>query len=256
MAFSQQVSATVGGAYSLSGWLLSLCGGSKTPSDCPPDHYIAKMLGLDPTGGIDPLADSVVWVENRHNFWENDKKVGWTNLFTSVVAQAPTVTVFARVNSPFQWHGNHAFIDSFSLVRSPAATLALPAAVTGTVVIVIWEAEQSPDVAAIANGNYHLYVDIQVRPAGEVAWRDLVTGHEGSGSQVFGAPCTDRAYEFRIRARSEQPENEDGAWPNQRYPGVWSEAVPVFFHPVGQPEAPPAGEFRNFLPWIGAVGVC
>jgi hypothetical protein len=256
VAFSQQVSATVGGAYSLSGWLLSLCGGSSVPSDCPADHYIAKMLGIDPTGGVNPLAESVVWVENRHNFWENDEKVGWANLFTSVVAQAPTVTVFARVDSPFQWHGNHGFVDSFSLVRSPAATLALPAAVTGTVVIVIWEAEQSPDVTAIPNGNYHLYVDVQVRPAGELAWRDVVTGHEGAGSQVFAAPCSDRAYEFRIRARSEQPEKEDGAWPNHRYPGVWSEAVPVFFHPASQPAALPAGEFRNFLPWIATFGVC
>src|SRR4051812_32921194 len=57
VAFYQQISATVGGAYSLSGWLLSLCGGSNVPNDCPKDVYMAKLLGIDPTGGIDPLAD-------------------------------------------------------------------------------------------------------------------------------------------------------------------------------------------------------
>lgn len=256
VSFYQQVTATVGGAYSLSGWLLSLCGGSNVPSDCPKDYYIAKMVGIDPTGGIDPLADSVVWVENRRNFVEEGRRVGWANLYTVAVAQAPTITLFARVASPFQWHGNHAFIDAFSLVRSPAATLQLPVTVSGTAVIVSWDAFQSPDVLEIPGGNYQLYVDVQYRHQATTVWTDWVTGHHGNGSQVFSARCLDTSYEFRIRARAEQPAGEPGAWPNQRYPGIWSEAVPVFFDAIDEPVTPGPVENPTFLPLVGAYREC
>lgn len=256
VSFHQQVTASEGGAYSFSGWLLSLCGGSAVPSDCPDGYYMAKMLGIDPTGGVDPLADTVQWVENRRNFWENGQRVGWANLYLSAVAEAPVITVFARVASPFQWHGNHGFIDALSLVRSPAASLAIPTRVDGAALIVIWDAVQSPDVAAIPGGNYKLLVDIQVRHAGAEMWADWVSGYEGSGSQVFTATCSAATYEFRVRARAEQPAGEDGAWPNQRYHGVWSDPVAVSFNPVRDPAPPPPGDHRAYLPLIGAYRVC
>ena len=84
----QQTPVEAGGDYSVSGWFLTLCGGSAVPNDCPDDVYMAKMLGLDPTGGVDPDADSVVWVENRNNFVdENDKRIGWSNLYTAATAE-------------------------------------------------------------------------------------------------------------------------------------------------------------------------
>jgi hypothetical protein len=58
----QQVAVTPGAGYSLSGWMVSFCGGSATPSSCPAGYYIAKMLGIDPTGGTNPTAPSVIWV--------------------------------------------------------------------------------------------------------------------------------------------------------------------------------------------------
>lgn len=41
VAFYQQVSVMTGTAYSVSGWMLSLCGGSTVPSDCPDGYYIS-----------------------------------------------------------------------------------------------------------------------------------------------------------------------------------------------------------------------
>ncbi len=80
----QQTPVEPGGDYSVSGWFLTLCGGSAVPNDCPDGVYMAKMLGLDPTGGIDPDADTVVWTENRNNFVdENDERIGWSNLYTA-----------------------------------------------------------------------------------------------------------------------------------------------------------------------------
>jgi hypothetical protein len=258
LALHQQVTATIGGAYSLSGWMVSLCGGSATPNDCPQGYYIAKLLGIDPTGGIDPLAESVIWVENRraHDEMVNGERAGWQNLYTSTVALSSTITVFARVTSPFQWHGNHAFVDSFSLVRSPAATLSLPAAVNGAAAIIIWDARQSPDVAAIPGGNYHVYVDIQYRHRGAETWIDWVTDHEGSGSQVFTAKCVGTTYEFRIRPRTIQPEGVPGAFPTQRFFGVWSEAVPLRFDPISAAGMRQQGDHLNWLPLVTSYREC
>lgn len=263
MAISQQVSATVGGIYSLSGWFLSLCGGSAVPNDCPQDVYMAKMLGIDPTGGIDPTAASVIWTENRHNFIEDGKRVGWQQMSVSAMAHAPTITVFARINSPFRWHGNHAFIDALSLVRAPLSALTVPATVTGTSVTLQWEGLQSEDIAAIAGGTYTLSYDIQFRHQGVEDWRDLLMDRKNNERTAVTVNCTDTSYDFRIRTRAEQPPAPApaGAWPNHRYYGIWSEPIPVQFLPEAAPvvddtpvELP--GPFRLYLPQVAQQKQC
>ena len=265
VALLQQVDAVSGTAYSLSGWTLSLCGGSAVPSDCPAETYIAKMLGVDPTGGADPWAPSVVWAEDRRNFWEPDvKRVGWVNLRVAATAQAPTVTVFARLDSPFQHHGNHGFLDELSLVQAPTATLTI---VTPTVEIsaevsgpftatLSWDGALGPDIPTIPSGNYKLLIDIDYWHPVNGDWRPVVMEAAGAGSTVFQARCTGATYEFRVRARAEQPEGEGGASPNQRFPGVWS--APLQF-PVPAPVAPPISDDLTthiFLPALFAPGEC
>jgi hypothetical protein len=257
VSFYQQVSATIGGAYSLSGWLLSLCGGSTTPSDCPPGNYIAKMVGIDPTGGTDPQANTVIWGEDRRNFVENNKRVGWTNVRTVAVAQAPTITIFARLNSPFTWHGNHGFIDALGLVRAPTSQLTLPTTVSGTQAISLtWSGEQSPDLLNIPGGKYRLLFDIEVRPFASTAWQNLVDGFVGVGSHSFRPRCADTSYEFRIRARAEQPDGQ-GVQPNQRYPGVWSDPqVVVFTTTISPPPEPPTATLKLYLPLVRSNQTC
>lgn len=262
----QQVTATVGGEYSLSGWMLSLCGGSAVPSDCPQGNYIAKMLGIDPTGGTDPTAETVIWTENRRNFVEEGKRVGWQNLRVSARALQPTITIFARVRSPFQWHGNHAFIDALSLVRAPTSSLLLSPTVTGTNTIVLWNGLQSADVAAIPGGTYELLFDVRVRHELNPTWSTLTSGQPLTGSTVFSAKCLDTNYLFSVRARAEQPEGSNGAWPNQRYEGVWSSPVTVRFvspppaaaPPLITPTLPLSGTpaFQLFLPVVAHQKEC
>lgn len=235
VAFHQQISVTPGGIYSLSGWMLSLCGGSAVPSDCPEDVYISKLLGIDPTGGTDPTAESVIWAENRRNFWEDGERVGWQQMSVSAMAQAETITIFARISSPFRWHGNHAFIDALSLVRAPQAQLQVPTTVTGTTFIVLWQGELAQEISGQSGSTHQLYFDVQSRHESTPEWRDLATNKSAVDSSIFTAVCTNTNYLFRIRARAEQPEGEDGAWPNHRYWGLWSEPVTVGFVP-GVPE--------------------
>lgn len=265
----QQVPATVGGVYSLSGWLLSVCGNNHKPFDCPEGNYIAKYIGLDPNGGTDPDADSVVWVENLNNFVDADgERVGWQNMYTAVRALSPTVTVFARIASPYQWHGNLAFIDAFSLVRGPLSALpALPEEVEGSEVEVAWTGQQSPDVLQTPGSTHELLFDVQVRYGASGEWRELVSNAVGPGQTTFTARCLGSAYEFRVRARAEQPEGSGGVWPNQRYPGVWSDPVSVYFaepSPESGPltpaePSPPTGmegPVRLFIPSLAKTTEC
>lgn len=246
MALYQRVAVTPGGHYSASGWFTSLCGGSNSPNDCPQGHYMAKMLGIDPTGGTDPTAPTVVWSESRAPHTE----ARWVNLRLGVVAQAAQITLFVRVNSPFQWHGNHAFIDAVSLVRAPVAELdPLPASVEGDRVALNWQGAQSPDVAAVG-GTYRLYFDVQARPEGG-GWSTVAEG-AGTGGVTYTPPGPDAAYEFRVRARAEQPEGGGGVSPNHRYPGAWSAAQRVYFD--GSGGTIPAQQQRLYLPSIARQG--
>lgn len=262
VAFHQQISATIGGDYSLSGWMLSLCGGSATPSDCPADVSIIKLLGIDPTGGTDPTAETVVWTENRRNFWEGER-VGWQQISVSAQAEAETITVFARINSPHRWHGNHAFIDGLSLVRAPSAELLVPQTVTGTAALLLWQGSMQPEITGQPGSTHALQFDVQMRHEKTPTWQDLVTNQSSTDSTVFTANCTETTYLFRIRARAEQSDDEDGAWPNHRYLGLWSAPVSVYFvEPPTQeemrvPRTMRANEeFRLFLPMMANQKLC
>ena len=241
VALYQQTAATVGANYSLSAWMLSLCGGSAMPNDCPDGFYMAKMLGIDPTGGTDPLADTVIWAENRHNFAENGERVGWQNLQVSAQAQSETITVFGRINSPFRWHGAHAFIDAFLLLDSPTAQLApLPSQVIGNEIEIQWSGDISAGIRDIPAGRYAATYDIEYRvgEAGEwLPWQF----RQPAGSAFFATDTRNVPHFFRIRAFSEQPEDgPEGAFPNHRFLGVWSEPLSITFVEEEVPEAPPA----------------
>lgn len=84
---------------------------------------------------------------------------------------------------------------------------------------------------AIPGGTHRLPFDVQQRPAGEVAWRDWLVD-QPAGEAVFAIDACQgvQTVEFRLRARAEQPEGSSGAWPNHRYPGVWSQPASVAFN--------------------------
>ncbi|MFM7585144.1 MAG: fibronectin type III domain-containing protein [Caldilinea sp.] len=255
----QQVEVVSGTAYSLSGWMLTLCGGSNTSprNDCPAGYYMAKLLGIDPTGGTDPTAPSVEWVENRRNFVQADgvTRYGWQNLQLAATAQGPTLTVFARIHSPFRWHGNHGFLDALSLVQAPTATLTASLPVTHSATISLrWTGSLGPDIP-LAGGTHRLRYDVQYWHDNNQRWIDLLeeTEEESTG---FTAPCPGSTYRFRVQPRAEQPTGT-GLSPNQRYPGLWSESVELFVPAAGgEPGTAPPAALQLFLPVIGNQRSC
>jgi hypothetical protein len=120
-------------------------------------------------------------------------------------------------------------MDEFSMVRAPLSSLnKLPSRVEGTgKVTLTWMGQQSVDVADLASGKYVLYFDVQTRVLPNGTWRDIVTGSTDQLTTEFVAPCLDKSYAFRVRARTELPDGVSG--PHQRYPGVWTQPQTVFF---------------------------
>lgn len=262
VAIYQQVPANPGTAYSLSGWQLTLCGGSTMPNDCPDGYYMAKLLGIDPTGGTDMNSPNVIWSENRDNFVDGDgNRIGWSNVRTGATAQSGIITVFARINSPFRWHGNHGFMDALDLVEAPVSSLQATTSTLGSgqgiSVKLAWDGTLASDIPTISN-KYGLLFDVQYWHPRNGAWRDLQEDYAGSGSMDFTARCTGEDYLFRVRARAELPQGS-GVWPNQRFPGVWSEPLPVAVPGDGNTTPPPPaqGSERIYMPQIAtAVGGC
>lgn len=222
VALYQAANVSQGAEYSLSAWVTSMCGGSATPSDCPAGAYIAKMAGFDAWGGTDPTAASVQWTEDRRPHTE----IGYANLILATTAQAPRLTVFLRVNSPFHHHGNMAFADAVKLVRSPKSRFTKVSA-QGNLIAVAWTGSLGEDIPLIPATNHKLSFEIEAR-AGAGPWRSWLT-EQGAGSETFAAPrlCSDQTYRFRIRAWAVQPAGQPGAFPNHHFVGVWHESDPV-----------------------------
>jgi len=254
VALVQEAATVSGVAYSLSGWMVSFCGGSfNEPNDCPAGYYMAKMLGADPTGGRDPNAASVVWTENRNNF--NDGR--WRNLRIGVTAQGPTMTVFARINSPFQWHGNHAFIDALTMVQAPTATITASTTISSPhEVLVTWDGSLGPDIPLIEGGAFVLLYEIEYWHDTFGAWRKLETDFLGAGSHTMTAGCLETPYRFRARVRAEQPTGS-GVFPTQRYIGATAEIEFTPPAPPAEPVTPPPdAAFDLYLPTVQVQVEC
>jgi hypothetical protein len=82
-----------------------------------------RKLGLDPTGGTDPLAPTVKWGPSE---WGINS---WPDLTVSARAMGPTMTVFVWVDHPTTFGNDWIFIDAVGLWPDPSQP---PATVTPT----------------------------------------------------------------------------------------------------------------------------
>ncbi|HID08378.1 MAG TPA: hypothetical protein EYP10_14665 [Armatimonadetes bacterium] len=91
----QTISVKPGAKYEVSTWHLTIQRGG-TPED------VTNRLGVDPTGGRNPYADTVLWTPYQHSFER------WKRLSLKVVARAPAITIFLehRQRQGIQWSAN------------------------------------------------------------------------------------------------------------------------------------------------------
>jgi hypothetical protein len=99
----QQVPVTPGVAYQTDiGWA------AVTKKD------FERKLGLDPTGGTDPMAPTVIWGRSE---WGMDP---WPDLTISARAMGPVMTVFVWVHHPTTYGNDWIFLDAVGLWPDPS----------------------------------------------------------------------------------------------------------------------------------------
>ena len=105
----QQVAVTPGVVYLTDiGWA------------APDTEDFERKLGLDPTGGTDPVAPTVIWGRSE---WT---KTRWPDLTVSARATGPTMTVFVWVHHPRTYGQDSVYLDAVGLwpdPSQPAATV-------------------------------------------------------------------------------------------------------------------------------------
>lgn len=73
-----------------------------------------RKLGMDPTGGTDPLAPTVVWGRSE---WGLDK---WPDLTVTAQATGPTMTLFIWVGHPVSHGADSIYLDAPGLWPDPS----------------------------------------------------------------------------------------------------------------------------------------
>jgi hypothetical protein len=112
--FFQQVSGVnPGETYTFSIWVQSWSSGNDDPGiSSPPGNY-RTSVGIDPNGGTDWQASSVIWSEPV--IFHDD----WVKLEVNATAQSPTITVFTRGEPEFRVKHNDSYWDAACLKTTP-----------------------------------------------------------------------------------------------------------------------------------------
>ncbi len=169
-------------------------------TSAPPSSHgtMIKQVGMDPTGGIDPQASTVVWSEpddHDEGPWDIDQR-------TAVYAQGQAMTVFVRVISPHEAGDlpflNYSFLDSAILAQTPQVRATSPAVSETPSFSVRW------DNALPAPGSEKLkWYDVQWKDETEGVWHNWQEQTKATESTFSGQ----QGHTYRFRAR---------VW--QRYP--------------------------------------
>jgi hypothetical protein len=169
-------------------------------TSAPPavDGTMIKQVGIDPTGGTDPQAPTVVWSEpddHDEGPWDVERR-------TAVFGESTAMTVFIRVISPYGSGGlpylNYSFLDSAILAQTPAVSATSPAVSPEPAFSVRWD-----NVVPAPDGGKLKGYDVQWLDETEGVWHDWQT----RTYEVEATFAGERGHTYRFRAR---------AW--QRYP--------------------------------------
>lgn len=194
--WQQVTGVTPGIGYGFRGPMLTIF---QTSAQDPVDGTMIKQVGLDPTGGTDPLAPTVIWSEpddHDQGPWDVQRRAAaW--------AEAPTVTVFVRVISPYPSGDpsllNLSFFDWNILAETPLVTATSPTVSENPAFAVSW------DNAQPAPGGYVVKYDVQWLDEAEGVWHDWFE----RTSDVQATFVGEWGHVYRFRARAWQRYEDD-----------------------------------------------
>jgi len=196
------------------------------------DGKMFKQIGMDPTGGIDPLAPTVVWTEpnGTDKAWDLQQR-------TSVLAEGSAVTVFARVTSTdraYHWQQvNLSILDSAILAKTPTVSATSPSSCSTTAFWVSWD-----NVLLAPGAKYFRGCDVQWMDEAVGIWHDWFTQTMQEGATFTGQ----YSHTYRFRARAWQ-QYENDAWLYGPYSATYDSRTQVYWgrltghvvSPEGQP---------------------
>jgi hypothetical protein len=204
--YQQVAGLSVGQDYAFEVGMASYWRGSGYPRT---DGKITKCLGIDPYGGTSPTSTNVIW--DWANCDSTDKT--WPYMEMAATAQAPTMTVFVRIQAPDNESPNHTdldyiFIDDGRMTLAPTVTLTLPPVVSTTAVSFSW-------AAAAASGWSIRGVEVQYRDEADGIWHIVQDKmHTSLSSYTFTGQG---GHIYTVRARPWQKLD------NYDLPGLWVE---------------------------------
>jgi hypothetical protein len=211
----QQVHGVVSGTvYSFATAMLTFCGGTAEVSACwhTNNYTISKMVGIDPTGGISPTANSVIWSA------PNGDDHAWRDMTVAARARSTTITVFIRVRWPYTFHGAFAVYDAAYLALAPVGSISANSATSTGPMTINWSAQVPQDVSDYYQG-IQLAYDVEMRDGTSGPWTKLLTGTQDTHLNYNGV--TGHTYQFRLLPFLGYPPD------NHRLEGLYSGPVTV-----------------------------
>ena len=216
----QQISGlSIGETYGFQAGILQVF--ETTNRTDPASGKLLRSVGLDPTGGVDPTAATVIWGPEEGTATYTDPNTGdkftWFYPGVGATALSTTVTVFARVRFTEEaglFQTNQVWVDDTFMDVAPTTTLTLTA-VGPTAVLASWS-------GAPRDGFELFAYEAQYRRAGDEAWTDLqiFTVQTDPSTNAARTFSVETGVEYIVRARTwhEQIGGEE-----HEVPGPWVE---------------------------------
>lgn len=180
--------------YSAIAYVLSVFQTSAVQDPTEFDGTIVKQIGIDPTGGRNPLSASIIWGEPID---KNKDRATWGQRLT-FEAQGTSATFYIRVQAlqgvSHPSYDNIAFIDGAQVRLAPVSQAIVPDTAPPGPFDVSWKSvvpNAWPTEARV------IEYDVQFRD-GLGPWQDWLL-HTTSASQTFTAVTPGHEYSFRVR---------------------------------------------------------
>ncbi len=185
------------------------------------DGKMVRQVGIDPFGGTDPTSDRIIWSETN----ADDKK--WVYMDVAAVAEAMTMTMFAKVQAPENDSYNHTdlnmvYFDAAHIDLAP--TTGINADNNGTTIEANWVGVSAPGWSIKG-------FEVQYRNKASTEWISLQDKNSSNTDLTFEGEAG-QTYVLRVRPwqRTSEPYNSE-----IDMPGVWTEAeVTIGYAVAGQ----------------------
>jgi hypothetical protein len=167
---------TPGQVYSFSGWVLKIWGGTYQPGREEPrdPHAMGSWIGVDPKGGTDPRAATVIWSDVD---WDDEVPAKWANHRMTAVPEGNVMTVFVRIQHNVAKSHTVAFVDAMEHYDAPRVTLQTQSgSTTESEVTLRWSGviPQSLQERGQTGSVFHLFSDVQ-QQQGDGSWATIQT---------------------------------------------------------------------------------